>query len=71
MTFHSMRRAYDRALARAGVNLQTAMTLSSHSEPRTHMGYVRELEEAQPVPVAALPALPAGTPYSRLSSHRQ
>jgi hypothetical protein len=38
MNFHSMRRAYNRALAGAGVNLQTAMTLASHADAKVHMG---------------------------------
>jgi integrase len=58
--FHSFRRAYDRALARVGVNMQTAMTLSSHSDPKQHMGYVREVDVMQTVPVAALPAIDGG-----------
>ena len=67
MNFHSLRRAYDRALAGAGVNIQTAMALSAHSEPKTHMGYVRELEVMRPVPVAALPAIDAGLALRLLS----
>jgi len=59
MNFHSLRRAYDRALARAGTNLQTAMTLSGHTDEKTHMGYVRELDAARPVPLAAMPAIHA------------
>ncbi|HEY4012058.1 MAG TPA: hypothetical protein VGM06_01860 [Polyangiaceae bacterium] len=35
--FHSFRRAYNTALAGAGVNVQTAMSLASHSDPKTHM----------------------------------
>ena len=57
MNFHSLRRAYDRALAHAGANIQTAMTLSGHSDAKTHMGYVREAEAARPVPLAALPVI--------------
>jgi len=60
MNFHSMRRAYNRALAGAGVNLQTAMTLASHADPKVHMAYVRELEAARPVPASALPVIDPG-----------
>jgi integrase len=60
VNFHSMRRAYNRALAGAGVNMQTAMTLASHSDPSVHMGYVRELDAARPVPAAALPVIDPG-----------
>jgi integrase len=57
--FHSFRRAYNTALARAGVNIQQAMVLASHSDAKTHMGYVMAVEATRPVPAAALPALPA------------
>jgi len=56
--FHSFRRAYNTALARAGVNMQQAMVLASHSDAKTHMGYVNAVEAARPVPAAALPVLP-------------
>ncbi len=67
MNFHSMRRAYARALAKADVNVQTAMTLASHADSKTHMGYVRELEAARPVPAAALPILDPGLAARLLS----
>jgi integrase len=57
MNFHSLRRAYSRALARADVSMQTAMTLTSHATPGMHMVYVREAEAARPVPLAALPVV--------------
>jgi hypothetical protein len=55
--FHSFRRAYNTALAGAGVNVQTAMGLASHSDPKTHMRYVMAAEAARPVPLAALPTI--------------
>jgi integrase len=55
--FHSFRRAYNTALARAGVNLQQAMVLASHSDPKTHMGYVMAAEATRPLPLAALPQI--------------
>ncbi len=57
--FHSFRRAFNTALADAGVNMQKAMHLAGHSDPRTHMGYVGRSAEMQRIPEAALPRLPA------------
>jgi hypothetical protein len=54
--FHSFRRAYNRALARAGVNVQQAMVLAAHSDAATHMGYVRDVDAQAHVPVGALPS---------------
>lgn len=52
--FHSFRRAYVTGLARAGVNVQTALKLTGHTSPSTHQRYVA-LVEALEVPEAALP----------------
>ena len=52
--FHSFRRAYNTALANAGVNAQTAMRLAGHSQMRTHMRYVMSVEILE-TPEAALP----------------
>ena len=57
VNFHSMRRAYGRALSAANVNMQTAMTLTSHADTKVHTGHVRELEAARSVPAAALPII--------------
>jgi|HubBroStandDraft_1064217.scaffolds.fasta_scaffold154025_2 hypothetical protein len=54
--FHSFRRAYNTALAGAGVNVQTAVGLASHY-PKTHMRYVMAAEAARLVPAAALPII--------------
>jgi Phage integrase family len=57
--FHSFRRAFNTALAEAGVNLQTAMALAAHSDAKTHMGYVMKTKAMRTIPEAALPLLPA------------
>ena len=55
--FHSFRRSYNTALADADVSVQKAMALAGHSDPKTHMRYVRLATAAQQVPEAALPNL--------------
>ncbi len=65
--FHSFRRAYNTALAGAGVNVQTAMGLASHSDPKTHMRYVMAAEAARSVPSAALPIIDPGLAARLLS----
>jgi len=60
--FHSFRRAFVTALAEADINQQRAMTLSHHSDAKTHMGYVAETSAMKRIPVAALPAINAGSP---------
>jgi len=55
LDFHSFRRAYNTGLARAGVNVQTAMRLAGHRNPSTHMRYVMNTESLS-APSAALPA---------------
>jgi hypothetical protein len=56
LNFHSTgRRAFASALARVGVNEQTAMALTHHSDSRTHKRY--QLQQIREVPAAALPAL--------------
>jgi integrase len=57
--FHSFRRAFSTGLARAGLNLQRAMGLASHSDARTHLLYVSNLESARPIPADALPQIGA------------
>jgi len=54
--FHSCRRAFATALARANVNTQTAQVLTGHSDPRVHQRYVAA-ETIRALPVAALPAI--------------
>jgi hypothetical protein len=58
LDFHSLRRSYNTALARAGVNVQQAMALAGHKSPQTHMVYVQLAQHgALETPAAALPAL--------------
>lgn len=54
--FHSFRRAYNTGLARAGVNVQTAMKLAGHRSAQTHMRYVI-MAETLSAPADALPRL--------------
>jgi integrase len=58
--FHSCRRAFSTALAEAGVNVQTAMRLSAHSDEKVHMRYVGRTAAMRQIPEAAVPKLPAG-----------
>jgi integrase len=53
--FHSFRRAFKQALADAGVELQTAMTLSGASDAKSHRRYLANTAKARQVPAAALP----------------
>jgi hypothetical protein len=55
--FHSFRRAFSTALAEAGVNVQHAMHLAAHSDPRVHARYVMRTAAMRTVPAAALPVL--------------
>ena len=55
--FHSFRRAFKQALADAGVELQTAMTLSGASDAKTHRRYLLNTAKARAIPEAALPQL--------------
>ena len=59
--FHSFRRAFNTALAGAGVNVQQAMHLAGHSDAKTHMRYVMHVPSMRAVPPAALPRLPGST----------
>ena len=54
--FHSTRRAYNTALARANVNVQTAMILAGHTDPKVHQRYVDQTI-GRAIPEAALPHL--------------
>ncbi len=57
--FHSFRRAFNTALAEAGVNVQRAMHLAAHSNPRVHARYVMQTAAMREIPAEALPTLPA------------
>jgi integrase len=56
--WHSFRRAFASALAEAGVNVQQAMHLAAHSDPRVHARYVMRTAAMRKIPDAALPRLP-------------
>ena len=56
--FHSFRRAFASALADAGVTVQHAMHLASHSDPKVHARYVMHTAAMRTIPDAALPRLP-------------
>ncbi len=58
--FHSFRRAFNTALAEAGVNVQQAMHLSGHTDPNVHMRYVQSTGAMRRAPASAIPALPPG-----------
>jgi hypothetical protein len=55
--FHSFRRAFNTALAAAGVNAQQAMVLAHHADMKTHMRYVQATPEMRRIPERALPRL--------------
>jgi len=55
--FHSWRRAFNQALADAGVNAQQAMALASHSSLQAHERYLRNTEKRRTIPTEALPAM--------------
>ncbi len=48
--------AFAGALANAGINAQTAMRLTSHSDPTVHARYLRTTDASKRIPAAALPA---------------
>ncbi len=56
--FHSTRRAYCSALARANVPAQVALRLAAHSDLKVHDRYL-DASVAREAPAAAIPALPA------------
>ncbi len=60
--FHSFRRAFNTALAEAGVNVQQAMHLAGHSDPKVHSIYVMSTKRMRRIPEAALPRLGGALP---------
>jgi len=52
------RRAFNTALAEAGVNVQHAMHLAGHSDAKTHMGYVMTTTKMRTIPAEAVTPLP-------------
>jgi integrase len=57
--FHSFRRAFASALAEAGVNVQHAMHLTAHSDPRVLARYVMRTTAMRLIPEAVIPRLEA------------
>ena len=55
--FHSWRRAYNQALADAGVNAQQAQALAGHASMDAHSRYLRNTSKMRSLPEAALPDL--------------
>ena len=63
--FDSFRRAFNTALAEVGVNVQQAMHLAGHSDPKGHAMYVTSTKRMQKIPAAALPGgLGTGLPVA-------
>ncbi len=55
--FHSWRRAFNQALADAGMNAQQAAALAGHSTLEAHQKYLRNTAKAAVLPQAAVPKL--------------
>jgi len=55
--FHSWRRAYNQALAEAGVNAQQAQALAGHASLEAHARYLANTSTAREIPINALPNL--------------
>ena len=55
--FHSFRRAYATALADAGTNVQEAMVLTGHTDPKVHQRY--QARAVKVLPAKAMPQLGA------------
>jgi len=53
--FHSWRRAFNQALADAGVNSQQAQALAGHSSLEAHERYLRNSQKMRTMPEAAVP----------------
>jgi integrase len=57
--FHSWRRAFNQALADAGLNAQQAAALAGHSSLEVHSKYLRNTAKAATLPQSAVPKLAA------------
>jgi len=53
--FHSWRRAFNQALADAGVNAQQAQALAGHASLQAHERYLRNSQKMRTMPAAAVP----------------
>jgi len=69
--FHSWRRAYNQALADAGVNAQHAQALAGHASMSAHERYLKSAEKMRSVPEAALPQLGVFSARSVLKMRRK
>jgi integrase len=67
--FHSWRRAFNQALADAGVNAQQAQALAGHASLDAHARYLANTSKAREIPAGALPRLTVG--HSRCPSPTQ
>ncbi len=67
--FHAMRAAYATALARAGVNEQTAHLLTGHSDSKVHQRYL-DRTTVRTLPEAAVPLLASSLPELQTSESR-
>lgn len=63
--FHSFRRAFVTAMAESGVNQQRAMTLSHHSDAKTHQGYLAQTKIMRTIPDEAVPRFSRGSSPER------
>jgi hypothetical protein len=55
--FHSWRRAFNQALADAGVNAQTAKALAGHASMQAHEKYLQNSQKTRTIPIEALPKI--------------
>jgi hypothetical protein len=69
--FHSWRRAYNQALADAGVNAQTSMALAGHSSLAAHEKYLRSCEKSRTMPLDALPQAALIIGHNRLGTRSE
>ena len=67
--FHSTRRAYCTALARANVVTSVAQVLAGHSDGKVHQGYVAA-ETIRALPPEAMPTLPSAAPMGGVRQRR-
>ena len=68
--FHSFRRAFVTATSKAaGLSFSDSMRLADHSDPRTHLRYKSDGDEARVIPSSALPRISAPTVPKMPASH--
>lgn len=65
--FHSFRRLFATAVGASGLNMQTAMALTGHKSPTTHLKYVKLSQKAPlQIPASAV-AVVSASPLQKLS----